>query len=244
MKLDHHRQKTARVIFLADCQSFYASIEKAAHPFYKNKPLAVSGDPSRRSGIILAACPLAKSFGVTTGEALWQAQQKCPDLIVRKPRMQTYIQVSLQIMSILESYSDLVEPFSIDEQFVDVTASLSHFRCTPAELAQHIRMRVRNETGINTRVGISHNKVLAKMACDNFAKKNEAGIYELHPNHLQPLWECSVHNMFGVGSRTTRHLARLGIQTIGDLAAIPLPELKSKMKRHMKKNCDIWCEVR
>ncbi|SMF87910.1 DNA polymerase-4 [Paenibacillus uliginis N3/975] len=237
----HKRQQ--RVIFLADCQSFYASVEKAAHPAYKNKPLVVSGDPSRRSGIILAACPLAKSHGVTTAEALWQAQQKCPDLIVMKPRMSAYIRLSLQIMTILESYSDLVEPFSIDEQFVDVTASLAHFGCSPAELARHIQMRVQEETGIYTRVGIGRNKILAKMACDNFAKKNEDGIYELNEHNMEALWSCSVHKMFGVGSKTTRHLARLGIHTIGELAHTPLGELKRKMKRYMKKNCDIWSEV-
>ncbi|MBO2944987.1 DNA polymerase IV [Paenibacillus sp. F411] len=237
------RKRQQRVIFLADCQSFYASVEKASHPAYRTKPLVVSGDPSRRSGIILAACPLAKAYGVTTAEPLWQAQQKCPEVIVTRPRMSAYIRVSLAIMSILESYSDLVEPFSIDEQFVDVTASLSHFNCTPAELARHIQMRVREETGIYTRIGIGRNKILAKMACDNFAKKNESGIYELDEQHLDALWARPVNSMFGIGSRTMRHLARLGIHTIGELAQTPLGELKRKMKRHMKKNCDIWCEV-
>ncbi|GIP02001.1 DNA polymerase IV 2 [Paenibacillus lautus] len=237
-----HKRKR-RVVFLADCQSFYASVEKAANPAYQNRPLVVSGDPSRRSGIILAACPLAKDYGVTTAEPLWQAQQKCPDLVVMKPRMSAYIRVSLQIMSILESYSDLVEPFSIDEQFIDVTASLAHFGCTPKELARHIQMRVRRETGVYTRVGIGRNKVLAKLACDNFAKKNEDGIFELNEATMDALWACPTHKMFGVGSRTTKHLARLGIQTIGELAHTPLPDLKFKMKRYMKKNCDIWSEV-
>ncbi|PZD93266.1 DNA polymerase IV [Paenibacillus sambharensis] len=232
-----------RIIFLADCQSFYASVEKAANPAYRGKPLVVSGDPSRRSGIILAACPLAKSAGIVTGEALGEAQRKCPGLVVMKPRMQTYIQVSLQITSILESYSDLVEPFSIDEQFMDVTASLKHFGCSAAELAAHIQMRILHETGIYIRVGISHNKILAKMACDNFAKKNGTGVFELTDANLDELWQCSPHKMFGVGSRTTNHLARIGITTIGQLARTPLPELKQRMKRYMKKNCDIWSEV-
>ncbi|GAE04430.1 DNA polymerase IV [Paenibacillus sp. JCM 10914] len=236
-------KRSQRVVFLADCQSFYASVEKAAHPEYKHKPLVVSGDPSRRSGIILAACPLAKDYGVTTAEALWQAQQKCPDVIVMKPHMSAYIRVSLQIMSILESYSDQVEPFSIDEQFVDVTASLAHFNCTPAELAKHIQMRVRYETGVHTRVGIGRNKILAKLACDNFAKKNKDAIFELSESNMDALWACPAHKMFGVGSRTTKHLARIGIQTIGELAHTPLPDLKSRMKRHMRKNCDIWSEV-
>ncbi|MGZ9584724.1 DNA polymerase IV [Paenibacillus marinisediminis] len=232
-----------RVVFLADCQSFYASVEKAAHPRYEHKPLAVSGDPERRSGIILAACPLAKAQGVTTAESLWEAQQKCPELITIKPRMRTYITVSLQIMSILESYSSLVEPFSIDEQFIDVTDSLHHFGCSPYELAQHIRMRVHNETGINTRVGIGHNKILAKMSCDNFAKKNAEGVFELSRENISELWTLPVNKMFGVGTRTMRHLSRIGIQTIGELAQTPLPQLKQRMKQYMRKNCDIWSEV-
>ncbi|MDO7905231.1 DNA polymerase IV [Paenibacillus sp. JX-17] len=235
--------KRERVIFLADCQSFYASIEKAAHPAYAHKPLVVSGDPARRSGIILAACPLAKAKGITTAEALWQAQQKCPEVIVVRPRMGTYIQISLQIMNILESYSDLVEPFSIDEQFVDITASLAHFNCSPRELAKHIQMRVQNEIGIYIRVGIGRNKILAKMACDNFAKKNGDGIYELNDATMETLWACPVKSMFGVGSRTARHLNRIGLYTIGDVAATPLGDLKQKMKQYMKKNCDIWSEV-
>lgn len=232
-----------RVIFLADCQSFYASVEKAANPKYKDKPLVVAGDPERRSGIILAACPLAKQLGVTTAEALWQSLQKCPELVIIKPRMSTYVTVSLQIMGILETYSELVEPFSIDEQFVDVTDSLSHFGCTPTELAQHIRMRVRNETGINTRVGIGPNKILAKMACDNFAKKNADGVFELSRANIEVLWRHPVNKMFGVGTRTMRHLSRIGIHTIGELAETPLPLLKQRMKQYMRKNCDIWSEV-
>jgi DNA polymerase IV len=103
-----------RVIMLADCQSFYASVEKAAHPEYKDLPVAVAGDPARRSGIILAACPIAKAKGVTTAERLGEALSKCPELVIIKPRMQTYITVSLLITEIFESFTDLVEPFSID----------------------------------------------------------------------------------------------------------------------------------
>jgi DNA polymerase-4 len=162
--------KRKRVVFLADCQSFYASCEKVANPRYRNKPLVVAGDPKRRSGIILAACPLDKQYEVTTAESLRESLQKCPNLIVIQPRMAHYIQVSLLITKIFESYSELVEPYSIDEQFIDVTSSLKLLGCTPVELAKHIQMRVRKETGINIRVGIGENKVLSKLACDNFAK--------------------------------------------------------------------------
>lgn|SRR5690606_12984013 len=108
------QKKRERIIMLADCQSFYATVEKIAHPHLKHRPLVVAGDPERRSGIILAACPIAKSFGVTTAEPLGVALGKCPDLAVIRPRMEEYIRVSLQITSIYSSFTDLVEPYSID----------------------------------------------------------------------------------------------------------------------------------
>ena len=127
-----------RVIMLADCQSFYASVEKSAHPEYKDRPLVVAGDPARRSGIILAACPLAKSYGITTAERLGEALAKCPDVVVIRPRMAEYIRVSLHITRILQSYTDLVEPYSIDEQFLDVTGSLDLFG-SPETIAHSIQ---------------------------------------------------------------------------------------------------------
>ncbi|MFC5403139.1 hypothetical protein [Cohnella soli] len=122
---------TERTIYLIDCQSFYASCEKSAHPELKHKPVAV-GDPDRPSGIILAACPIAKSQGVTTAERASTARAKCPELVVVRPRMQRYIEISLLITRIFESYTDLVEPYSIDEQFLDVTAVLHNYESADA----------------------------------------------------------------------------------------------------------------
>lgn len=119
--------KRANVIFLVDMESFYASIEHAANPQYDGRPLVVSGDVNRRSGVILAACPLAKAKGVRNAERLFEAQQKCPDLVVVKPHMQRYVDISLQISKILGTFTDLVEPYSIDEQFMDVTGSQKLF---------------------------------------------------------------------------------------------------------------------
>ncbi len=220
-------KQSERVIMLADCQSFYASVEKAAHPEYRHKPLVVSGDPARHSGIILAACPLAKKYGVTTAERLGTALGKCPDLVVVRPRMEEYIRVSLQITELLQSYTDLVEPYSIDEQHLDVTNSLRLFG-DPVTIAKHIQQRVMNETGIYTRIGISYCKVISKMACDNFAKKNKTGIFQLSKKELPAvLWPLPVEQMFMVGSRMARHLYRIGIQTIGDLAQTSLSRLRS-----------------
>jgi DNA polymerase-4 len=210
--------KSKRIIFLADMQSFYASIEKAADPSLRDKPIVVAGDPERRSGVVLAACPIAKSYGVTTAEALWEAQQKCRQLIVVKPRMETYLRASLQITQIFESFTDLVEPYSVDEQFLDVTGSVSLFG-DAWRIAELIRERVLLETGVVCRIGIGENKVLAKMACDNFAKKREQGIFWLKREELgETLWQLPIDKLFGVGSRMKRHLHLMGIYRIGQLA--------------------------
>jgi DNA polymerase-4 len=237
-------KKLGPVIFLVDCQSFYASCEKAANPQYRNKPLVVAGDPERRSGIVLAACPLAKEYNVTTAETLRESLAKCPELVVVMPRMQEYIRISLQITTILESYTPLVEPFSIDETHADVTGCTALFGLGPHELAKHIQQRILIETGIYVRVGIGENKLLAKMACDNFAKRNASGVFELTKDNLPgELWELPTNKMFGVGSRTMVHLYNVGLRTIGDVARQSLPELKSKLEKYHKRKCDILAQV-
>jgi DNA polymerase-4 len=233
-----------RIIFLVDCQSFYASVEKAAHPEYEYKPLVVAGNPEERRGIILAACPIAKKYGVTTAETVKESLIKCPDLVIMKPRMQAYLDVSAQITEILETYTDLVEPYSVDEQFCDVTGSVRLFGGDPLRIAQSMQIRIKEETGVYTRVGISENKVLAKMACDNKAKKNDTGIFHMSREQLpKELWELPLNKMFMVGSRMMAHLNKLNLFTIGQLAQTPLPDLKRLMRRRMGRQSDIHAEV-
>ncbi|MCM3273282.1 DNA polymerase IV [Paenibacillus elgii] len=230
-----------RTVLMADGQSFYASIEKAAHPEYRDKPVAV-GDPARRSGIILAACPIAKSRGVTSAERVGEALAKCPDLVVIRPRMQTYISVSLLITEIFESITDQVEPFSIDEQFLDVTGSLALFG-SAEEIARLIQTRVKLSTGVWSRVGIGPNKILAKMATDNFAKKRPTGIFELtHDNIEKELWPLPARQMFMVAGRMASHFARMGLHTIGDIARLDLGEFKRRMRCRMGRQSDIQAE--
>lgn len=164
-----------RVVFLIDMQSFYANIEKIEHPELKNKPVAVAGDPKIRSGIILAACPTAKKRGVKTAEALWEAEMKCTDLVVVRPRMQLYLDVSVSIAASLEVYTDLVEPYSIDEIFVEMTYALPRLGMTAEEAAEQIITKIRRESGMIARVGIGPNKVLAKMACDHSRRSKTMG---------------------------------------------------------------------
>ncbi|MBU5444235.1 DNA polymerase IV [Paenibacillus sp. MSJ-34] len=230
-----------RTIMLIDGQSFYASIEKAGRPDLKNKPVAV-GDPSRKSGIILAACPVAKSRGVTTAERVGEALAKCSDLVVIRPRMQTYITISLLLTEIFESFTDQVEPYSIDEQFLDITGSIGYFGA-PEEIAREIQTHVLLSTGVWTRCGIGPTKVLAKMATDNFAKKTSKGIFKLGFDNLESvLWPLPVHRMFMVASRMTRHFTRMGLCTIGDIARLELNDFKRRMRREMGKQSDIQAE--
>lgn len=226
---------------MIDGQSFYASCEKAAHPEYRNRPVAV-GDPARRSGIILAACPVAKARGVTTAERNSTALAKCPELVIIRPRMQRYIEISLLITEIFESYTDLVEPYSIDEQFLDVTGVLGQYESAEA-LARQIQHEILLSTGVWSRVGIGPTKILAKMATDNFAKRNESGIFRLDYDNIETeLWPLPVHQMFMVASKMSVHFQLMGLPTIGDIARLPLPDFKRRMRLRMGKQSDIQAE--
>jgi nucleotidyltransferase/DNA polymerase involved in DNA repair len=216
------------VVFLVDMQSFYASIEKALRPELADHPVVVSGDPERRSGIILAACPIAKSFGIQNAITLREALELCPELTVVRPRMRLYLRASLRITEILEEFSDQVEPYSIDEQFVSISGSEKLFG-DPLTIARKIQEAIRIRLGVHARIGIGPNKVMSKMACDNFAKKNDTGIFWLTRDKLEThLWPLPVEKMFGVGSRMNRHLRNMGIRTIGELARFPLDRLKKR----------------
>jgi len=141
--------------------------------------------------------------------------------------MQLYIDVSIQISKIMEQFTDLVEPFSIDEQFMDVTGSQRLFG-DQFEIAKKLQSKILNDTGVYARVGIGPNKILAKMACDNFAKKNRGGIFRLDQSNLDQLWKLPVEKMFGVGNRMKRNLNGMGIFTIGGLAKFPVELLKKR----------------
>ncbi|MGG3507996.1 hypothetical protein ABES58_21220 [Paenibacillus lautus] len=173
---------------------FYASVEKAEHPEYKDRPLVVAGDPERRSGIMLAACPLAKA--THNSRTTWGSCGKVSRSRVIKPRMQRYIDVSMLITGIYKSYTDLVEPYSIDEQFLDVTGSMHLVADTPEEMARITQTHVQATTGVYTRFGIAETKILAETARDNYAKKNPSGIYTLTKEMLpETLWKRPASDM-------------------------------------------------
>ena len=206
-----------RVILHCDCNGFFASVETLLAPELASVPMAVAGDPQNRHGIILAKNELAKACGVTTAEPIWQAKQKCPNLVCVLPHHDLYHEVSQRVNRIYLDYTDLVDPFGIDESFLDVTGSLKLFGMTPREMADDIRARVRREIGITVSVGVSFCRVLAKLGSDY--KKPDATTVIDRENFRTVAYPLPVSALLFAGKRTTDALRRLGVETIGDLAA-------------------------
>lgn len=204
-----------RVILHSDFNSFYASVELARRPELQGKPVSVGGDVQERHGIILASNPIAKSFGVKTGEALWQAKQKCRELVVIPPDFDLYIEVSRKGREIYLQYTDMVEPFGLDEAWLDVTGSAGLFG-SGMSIAKEINSRIKKELGITVSVGVSYNKIFAKLGSDY---KKPDGITEINrQNYKSLIYPLPVSDLLGVGRATKVKLAHLGIKTIGELA--------------------------
>ncbi len=206
-----------RIILHCDCNGFFASVEMLSRPELARVPMAVAGDPESRHGIILAKNELAKGYGIKTAETIWQAKKKCPDLVLVPPRHGVYHEISRRVNAIYLDYTDLVDPFGIDESFLDLTASMHLFPMSPRELADAIRARVRNEIGITISVGVSFCRVFAKLGSDY--KKPDATTVISRENFREIVYPLPVSDMLFVGRRTAQQLRSLGVLTIGDLAA-------------------------
>ncbi len=218
----------SKVIFLADMESFYAGVEMSQNPALRGKPVAVCGDPALRHGIILAASPEAKAFGVKTGQPAWEARRMCPWVIFVHPHMQKYIDCSLHLTRIFEQYTDRVLPYSIDEQFLDLSGCEQIFG-PPQTIAATINKQVWEETGIRCRIGMGENLLQAKMACDCFAKKSREGFFELNSaNYKRHTWQLPIGSLFGVGHRMEKNFHRMGVRTIGHLAGLPREMLRRR----------------
>lgn len=205
-----------RVILHCDCNNFFASVESIDHPEYRSVPMAVAGDPSKRHGIILAKNEKAKAMGVQTAETIWQAQQKCPNLLLIPPHHEKYEEVSNRINAIYRNYTDLVEPFSIDESWLDVTGSQRLFG-DGKTIADRLRKEIREKIGVTISVGVSYNKIFAKLGSDY--KKPDATTVIRPEDVPQIVWNLPVGDLFGVGRKMRVQLEDLGIRTIGILAA-------------------------
>ena len=206
-----------RVIFHCDLNSFYASVELLDHPELRHLPVAVCGDPKSRHGIILAKNEPAKAFGVKTAETIWQARQKCPELVLLPAHHDRYRAFSQKVNSLYREYTDLVEPFGIDESWLDVTGTLHLFGGDPRALADRLREELRRRFGLTISVGVSFNKVFAKLGSDY--KKPDATTVIHRDNFREIVWPLPVGDLLYVGRAAAETLRQLGIGTIGQLAA-------------------------
>ena len=204
-----------RVILHCDCNSFFASVEAALNPAYKGVPMAVCGSERDRHGIVLAKNELAKKYGIKTAETVWSARKKCPELVVAEPHYEAYADFSRRANAIYARYTDLIEPFGIDESWLDVTSSQKLFG-NGYEIAEQISRDIKNELGITISVGVSFNKVFAKLGSDY--KKPDAITVIDKSNMEQIVYPLPVSSLLYVGARTASTLTAMGIRTIGDLA--------------------------
>ncbi|MBN2260362.1 MAG: DNA polymerase IV [Clostridiales bacterium] len=218
--------------FHVDVNSAYLSWE-AAYQIQQGSdidlrmiPSAVGGDPKTRRGIILAKSIPAKKYDIHTGETLYKAFQKCPHLTVVSPRYHLYMKASQAMHNILESYSPNIQRFSIDESFLDIYASETSLE----DLGNQIRIHIKEDLGFTVNVGISSNKLLAKVASD-FEKPDN--VHTLFPHEIKSkMWPLPVEDLFMVGRATAKKLHGMNIHTIGDLASADLDYLKYKLKSH------------
>lgn len=223
------------IIFHIDVNSAFLSWEAVYRLMHCGETLdlreaasAVGGDMAMRHGIILAKSIPAKKHGIKTGETIIEAKMKCPNLILVPPNYELYEKCSCAFMNILHEYSDLVEQYSIDEAFVDMT-STCHLFGNPEETAELIKNRIKAELGFTVNIGISRNKILAKMASD-FEKPDR--VHTLYPEEIpRKMWPLPVSDLFFVGRATAQKLFTVGIRTIGELAAADPVWLKGLLKK-------------
>ncbi len=203
------------IILHCDLNNFFASVECLDHPELKNYPIAVCGSVEDRHGIVLAKNMLAKNTGVKTGEAIWQAKAKCPDLVLVPPNIDRYIKFSKEVRDIYSNYTDLIEPFGIDECWLDVSGSTLLYG-NGYDIAYKIKEYIKREVGLTVSVGVSFNKIFAKLGSD--MKKPDAITCITKENFKETVWPLQACELLGVGKATYNRISKYGINTIGDIA--------------------------
>ena len=204
-----------RVILHSDLNNFYASVECLYHPKLRDQPVVVGGDEEARHGIVLAKNQIAKAYGIKTGDVLWEARRKCPGLVAVPADFQLYLKFSRKVREIYADYTDLIEPFGIDENWLDVTGSLGLYG-SGENIADAIRKRVYDELGVTVSVGVSFNKIFAKLGSD--MKKPNATTIITKENYPSAIWQLPAADLLYVGRSTEKKLSAIGVHTIGDLA--------------------------
>ena len=219
-----------RVILHCDLNCFFASVELLRYPALRDVPVAVCGDPESRHGIVLAKNEAAKQLGVKTAETIWQARQKAPHLITLPPHHSLYREYSRKVNTIYGQYTDLVEPFGIDESWLDITGSMHLFGGDGKAIADQLRERLREELGLTISVGVSFNKIFAKLGSDY--RKPDATTVIDRGNWQAIVWPLPVGDLLGVGRSTQKLLRQYGVETIGQLAAFPRQTLETLLGKH------------
>lgn len=223
-----------RVILHSDANCFYASVEMLLNPELQDKAVAVCGSEDDRHGIVLAKSEKAKRMGVKTGQANWEARQACPGLICVPPHYEQYNRFSMLLRNIYRRYTDLIEPYGMDECWLDVTGS-DKIHGNGTQIAEDIRQTVKDELGITVSIGVSFSKILAKLGSD--MKKPDA-ITVLDSEHWrESVWRLPVSDLLFVGPRTAKKLMERNVLTIGDLARTDLLHLRSWFG---KNGIDLW----
>ncbi len=203
-----------RIILHCDFNNFFASVSLLFNPTLKKLPVAVCGDKENRHGIVLAKNEIAKKFGIKTAEPIFEAKAKCPDLVTLPPMYDEYIKYSKMGIKIYERYTDMIEPFGLDECWLDVTGSTVLFG-SGEQIAEKIRQDIKRELGITVSIGVSFNKVFAKLGSD--LKKPDAITVISRENFKEKLWHLPISDMLFVGKKTFDRLKSCGVNTIGDL---------------------------
>ena len=218
-----------RTILHIDVNNFFASIEIMLNPNLKGLPVAVCGSEDDRHGIVLAKSYEAKKFGVKTAETVWQAKKKCPNLIIVPPQYEKYKKYSKLIQNIYYSYTDQVEPFGLDECWLDVTGSLKLFG-NVENIAEEIKEKVKKEIGVTVSIGVSFTKTFAKLGSD--LKKPDAITYISKENFKNIVWPLVTNEIIGVGKSTFKILEEMNLKTIGELANYDISLLEQKLGKH------------
>lgn len=218
-----------KIILHCDLNNFFASATLTKNQTLKPFPVAVCGDSEKRHGIVLAKNNIAKGFGVKTAETIWEAKRKCPDLIILKPDFELYESLSKTARNIYLDFSDRVEPFGIDECWVDISNRDVDFK-KGEEIANEIRSRIKNEMGVTVSIGVSFTKTFAKLGSD--MKKPDAVTVITPENFKQKVWPLSAGELLMVGRSTEKALRSMGIFTIGDIANCDITAIQNKLGKN------------
>ena len=216
-----------RTILHSDVNNFFASVESATRPELKDKPVAVTGNPKKRTGIILAKNEIAKKYGVKTGQAIWEATKLCPDLVCLPPHYDLYEEISEKLHQLYLNYSNFVEPLGLDECWIDVTDSLKYLKKSGKEIADEIRELVKQNFGVTVSVGVSFSKIFAKLGSD--MKKPDATTEIPYEKFKEITYNLPLNSIVGIGGRLERKFTKMNVKTIGEFVLLSDEFLKELM---------------